>query len=214
MKHLLTIAISVWSLTGCGLDPNYQSGPDELDKYGVDIKGSVYGVEISEARVVYPPDLQQLLVRANVPTILFGVPEQGVSTFRTFVAASTPQGEQNICATTTELALALWNGPGEFVIEGGRFFVPIAGTEVRFDSTNLDGVITDDGDWDPLSVRARVDTRELTGVFEQDADPCGAAESACVPCEDGLRLCMEVDMDMTAWLLDIDFDPRPDCDTP
>ena len=198
-------------ITGCGLEPVYEDGPGTLDKFGEDIKDNVYGIELSQVRVMYPPELQLLFQRANARDLLIGVPEQGVSTFRSFAAPSTPQGEQDLCATTTELALAKWNGPSSFVIEGGRFFVPIGGTEVRFDSTNIQASITD-GDWDPMTTRALVDTRELTTVLEQGSDPCGQTEGLCVSCEDGLRLCLEVDMTMTAWLLDIDFDPRPDCE--
>ena len=199
---------------GCGLDPLYEPSSDDLDQYGVDIKGTAYGVDLREVQVFYPPELNQLMFRSNVSHLLLGVPEQGVSTFRTFAAASGPTGEQDLCATTTELALARWNGPGTFVIEGGRFFLPIAGFDVRFDRTSVDAEIADTGDWAPMTMTALVDTRELTAVLDKGADPCGSAEGACSPCEDGLRLCMEVDMDMSATLLETDFEPRPDCDQP
>lgn len=206
-----------WSgllLLGCGLDPLFEANPDDPDQYGVDIKGTAYSIDLREVQVLYPTDLNQLMFRANVSHLLLGVPEQGVSTFRTFAAASGPGGQQDVCASTTELALALWNGPGEFVIEGGRFFLPIGGTDVRFDSTRIDATISDSGDWSPMTMQALIDTREIADALQQDDDICGSIPGGCNPCDDGLRLCIDVDMDMTATLSDIDFDPQPECGQP
>mgnify|MGYP007063707210 CR=1 FL=1 len=213
MSRYFPALLFVTPLLGCGLDPLFE-GTEELDPYGVAIKGTSYEMVLNEVLVMYPPALQQLFFRADASHLLMGVPEQGVSTFRTFAAASDNQGGQDFCATTTELALARWNGPGEFVIEGGRFFIPIGGVDVRFDSTNMDSIITEDGDWDPLTIGARVDTRDLTGVLSKGEDPCGVTEGACVSCDDGFKLCMEVDMEAAGFISDTYFDPRPDCDQP
>ena len=206
--------LSALLILGCGLDPLFETNPDDPDQYGVDIKGTAYSIDLRQVQVFYPAELNQLMFRANVSHLLMGVPEQGISTFRTFAAASGPGGQQDVCASTTELALALWNGPGEFVIEGGRFFLPIAGTDVRFDNTRIDATITDNGDWSPMIVQALIDTREIADVLQPDEDLCGSIPGGCNPCDDGLRLCIDVDMDMTATLVDMDFDPRPECGQP
>ena len=98
----------------------FEANPEDPDQYGVDIKGTAYSIDLREVQVLYPTDLNQLLFRANVSHLLLRSRTRSQH-FETFAAASGPGGQQDVCASTTELALALWNGPGESVIEGGRF---------------------------------------------------------------------------------------------
>jgi hypothetical protein len=210
VRSLFRILILI-PIQACGLDPLYEETGGDLEKSGVDIKETSYGVELRDIDVAFPPVLQQLFQSATARRLLMGVPEQGVSTFRTFAAASNPLGDQDLCATTTELALATWSSPDEFVIDGGRFFLPISGQSVRFNSTYLEGSITEDGDWSPLAMNALVDSRELSGFLADGTDPC-ANKGACIPCDDGLRLCLEIEMRTHAIQLETDFDPQPDCE--
>ena len=153
----IAIYLSGFFLLGCGLDPLYEPIPDNPDQYGIDIKDTAYSINLRQTQIMYPSELNQLMLRADVSHLILEFQSRESVHFAPS-ATSGPGGQQDVCASTTRLALALWNGP-QISDRRRTFFYPLQyRCSVR--SHTDEATIAENGDWSPMTIQALVDTRD------------------------------------------------------
>ncbi len=167
--------------------------------------GAVYELALSEARIVEPSGIGDLLKQYLDVVILVGIDGYDADAAKlTMLGALGKEGSdpatQDFCNPSIDFPVADFSAQPHFVIgSSGVTTISVAGINVDIENLEISGDFAPDGSYFGGGILSgTIDTRPLVGLVGDDAEEdeiCTLAAGlgiACEPCSDGGEFCLSL----------------------